>query len=80
MSKKVEAIECTINGKTRTLGEWAKFRGLTGELIRARLRYGWSLHDAYTLPKGWFVKGTSRAALARSYAIRPGASKIAPAR
>jgi hypothetical protein len=48
-------IECTINGQTKTLGEWAKFHGLNSALIRGRLDRGWSIQDAYTMPKGWHV-------------------------
>lgn len=56
----VEKIRCTINGRTRTLGEWAKTQGLEPRIIRQRLARGWSLHEAFTLPRFWVNHPTKR--------------------
>jgi hypothetical protein len=48
----IKKTECTIDGKTMTLGEWAKFQGLTAAMIRGRLKRGWAIQDAYTKPRG----------------------------
>lgn len=51
--KPFENAECTINGKTKTLAQWAREVGLTNDTIRARLMHGWSAHEAFTLPLNW---------------------------
>lgn len=51
----VEKIRCTINGRTKTLGEWAADQGLSPTTIRDRIARGWSLHDAFTLPLHWVI-------------------------
>lgn len=41
----------TYNGRTMTLVEWGETTGLGRQVIEARLRYGWSLERALTVPK-----------------------------
>lgn len=40
----------TYEGKTRTVTEWAKELGMSYEVIRARLRYGWDAEKILTTP------------------------------
>jgi hypothetical protein len=40
----------TAEGRTMCLVEWAEFKGISLETIRARLRYGWSAEKAVSFP------------------------------
>lgn len=42
----------TVHGQTRTLNEWAAMLGLTNIALQARLRKGWTIEQAVTVPKG----------------------------
>jgi len=42
----------TVNGKTQRLCNWAKESGIAGQLIRWRIKKGWSEKDAVTVPAG----------------------------
>lgn len=41
----------TFNGKTQSLAAWGRETGLGGACISERLRKGWCVRDALTLPK-----------------------------
>lgn len=41
-----------FRGRSRTLGEWAEELGVPMDRLRWRLRVGWSVEDAFTIPKG----------------------------
>lgn len=45
----------TLNGETHCLIEWAEITGLGRQCIYNRLRYGWTVEDALTKPKGYNV-------------------------
>lgn len=40
----------TVNGRTMTLVEWCEATGLNRETIRRRIRRGWTVEEALTLP------------------------------
>ncbi len=40
----------THGGKTQTVAEWARETGLIYQTIRQRLKHGWSVAEALTLP------------------------------
>lgn len=40
----------TMDGKTRTLAEWAEAIGMNPNLLAQRLRYGWTARRALTEP------------------------------
>lgn len=42
----------SFNGRTQTVSEWAREQGFLPGLIHGRLRRGWSIADALTLPPG----------------------------
>jgi hypothetical protein len=42
----------TINGETKTIEQWARCFDINPKTVRSRIRYGWSEHDAVTVPKG----------------------------
>jgi hypothetical protein len=42
----------TFNGITHTTSEWSKLLGFGREGISARLRNGWTIEEALTIPKG----------------------------
>jgi hypothetical protein len=43
-------VRYTLNGRTRTLAEWARLLGCHSNRIRRRLKKGWSLERALTAP------------------------------
>lgn len=43
----------TFKGETHCIIEWAEITGLTRGCISNRLRYGWSIEDTLTKPKGY---------------------------
>lgn len=42
----------TYEGRTQTLSQWTKELGVNRTLLEGRLRLGWSIEDAMTLPVG----------------------------
>lgn len=42
-----------IDGETKCIGEWEKIAGLKPDLIRARLKYGWSGRDLLRPARPW---------------------------
>lgn len=40
----------TLNGETRTMREWARIKGFGRNTIAQRLKDGWSVKDALTVP------------------------------
>lgn len=40
----------TLNGQTKCVSEWAEFIGIKRTTLDERLRHGWSIEDALTLP------------------------------
>lgn len=42
----------TYNGVTKNSSDWAKDLGLTKGAVWMRIKYGWSVEKAVTLPKG----------------------------
>jgi hypothetical protein len=40
----------TAKGKTQRISEWSKETGISIQVIRGRLRLGWSDEDAVTIP------------------------------
>lgn len=47
----------TFNGRSMCLTDWAREIGLSGSALSERLRYGWSIEDALTIPPGDFSTG-----------------------
>jgi len=41
----------TLNGETKCLQEWAEIVGITQSSLACRLKTGWSIEDALTIPK-----------------------------
>jgi hypothetical protein len=44
----IKQLEC--NGKTQSIGKWAKETGIIRTSIYTRLRDGWSIQEALTTP------------------------------
>lgn len=42
--------ETTVRGRTRTVEEWARWRGMTVETLIWRLEHGWEAPDAVLVP------------------------------
>lgn len=42
--------EPTVRGRTRTVEEWARWRGMTVETLVWRLEHGWEAPDAVLVP------------------------------
>lgn len=42
--------EPTVRGRTRTVEEWARWRGMTVETLIWRLEHGWEAPDAVLVP------------------------------
>ena len=42
--------ELTVRGRTRTVEEWARWRGMTVETLVWRLEHGWEAPDAVLVP------------------------------
>lgn len=42
--------EPTVRGRTRTVEEWARWRGMTVETLIWRLEHGWKAPDAVLVP------------------------------
>lgn len=42
--------ESTVRGRTRTVEEWARWRGMTVETLIWRLEHGWEAPDAALVP------------------------------
>jgi hypothetical protein len=42
----------TFDGQTRCLSAWSEMLGLSRSTLHARLRLGWSVSDAFVIPKG----------------------------
>lgn len=40
----------TVNGKTKTMTQWARYTGISVQTIHCRLSHGWSDEDAVTRP------------------------------
>lgn len=51
--KNKEVQKLTYNGETHTVGEWAKIKGLTPQLLRERLKHGYSIGKALNTPPKW---------------------------
>lgn len=49
MNNKSSNRMLTFKGKTQSMSEWSKETGLNYNLIRSRLRYGWTIKDTLTL-------------------------------
>ena len=65
----------TFNGKTQPLAAWAEEAGLTNETIRNRLRMGWEISHALTVPsddRKLSVARNGRAALLEKEAAQNG--------
>ena len=45
----------SFNGETHCISEWAEITGLSSVCIQNRIRYGWSINDILTKPKGYNV-------------------------
>lgn len=45
----------TLNGVTHCLSEWCELTGLSKGCIQNRLRYGWTVEETLTRPKGYNV-------------------------
>ena len=41
----------TFNNETYTMSEWSRMLGLSREMIRSRIRRGWSIEEALTTPE-----------------------------
>jgi hypothetical protein len=48
----LHARHITFNGITRTISDWSRSLGGHHMLVFNRLRYGWPLKDALTIPRG----------------------------
>ena len=42
----------TYNGETKTLSQWAEHLGMTYKMLEHRINRGWSVEDAFNIPKG----------------------------
>ena len=42
----------TYNGATRTMSEWADLLGMSYKMLEHRLNRGWTVDEAFTIPKG----------------------------
>lgn len=42
----------TFNGETKTIAQWADEHNLKWEFVRDRLKLGWTIEEALTIPKG----------------------------
>ena len=42
----------TYNGETKTLSQWAEYLGMTYKMLEHRINRGWSVEDAFNIPKG----------------------------
>ena len=49
-----------IHGEERTLKQWCDIYGIESRLVSQRLKRGWSVEDALTIPKGYFPSGKGR--------------------
>jgi hypothetical protein len=49
-SARHSAFTFTHDGKTLTLREWAESVGISENVLRGRLRYGWEFADALNRP------------------------------
>ena len=45
-----KGTELTVRGRTRTVEEWARWRGMTVETLVWRLEHGWEAQDAVLVP------------------------------
>lgn len=45
-----KGTEPTVRGRTRTVEEWARWRGMTVETLIWRLEHGWEAPDAVLVP------------------------------
>lgn len=45
----------TLNGETHCLSEWSELTGLSKACIQNRLKYGWTVEETLTRPKGFNV-------------------------
>lgn len=45
-----KGTEPTVRGRTRTVEEWARWRGMTVETLVWRLEHGWEAPDAVLVP------------------------------
>lgn len=52
-----EASKLSYNGESLTIKEWSERAGFSKDLIRGRLRSGWSIQDALTKPTDTNCKG-----------------------
>jgi hypothetical protein len=44
-------VKLTLNGETHTQQEWGRRTGLSGLVIYKRLKRGWSVEQALTIPR-----------------------------
>lgn len=56
-STKRQRKTLTLNGRTQTIGQWAKECGLSYGMVAARIRHGWTVEAALTTP---FVEQADR--------------------
>ena len=42
----------TYRGETKTLAQWANYLGMRYGMLEHRINRGWSIEDAFTIPKG----------------------------
>lgn len=56
-TQKRQRATLTLNGRTKTIGQWAKERGLSYGMIASRIRHGWTVEAALTTP---FVEQADR--------------------
>ena len=42
----------TYEGETKTLSQWAEYLGMTYKMLEHRINRGWSVEDAFTIPRG----------------------------
>jgi hypothetical protein len=59
-----------LNGKSQTMAEWSKATGLPQNVIHSRLKYGWTVERALTVPRRILVRkdGKSKGVYSTVYA------------
>lgn len=54
-------------GEVKTLQQWVEELGLSIDTVSDRLRYGWSIEDAFDLPKWTFRAGRAKGKMCHTY-------------
>jgi hypothetical protein len=67
----------TINGETKTAPEWERAYGLSKDLIRARMKKGWSVEKAIMTPLDLVRSGRQRAGFLRKKEGEKGQRSVA---